>query len=444
MNRGEAEYFHGRYRERNAFSQFLEKSKKNQKGTSFLIQGPPGVGKTALWHQLAKDSVGWETIEINPTALYDLKEFRDLLGFQDWKKFYQREKIHFKAQALGFGVDVTIPINRHTFQRTLDQVKRPIILVLDEAQQLEKYHQQLEKRLVISEVLKNMHNIKTDDGFMVIFSGLSHTHQMLKDLDISRFASQSIYSLDCIDKLSEKNILKDYLIRGGGIDENHSRLNHWIRQLIQETQGYPEHITAYGQLAEQQLKDHDRSMDESQLNEVLRKGQQSRYEYYTYRWQGLCPQKAQALTFVIQKHQAIRYHTDVHLLQAFEKEGLSPKDASSLFQETIQRGIFAPVPGEQYQIPIPSMVTWVSEIKYPTYQKKPMTLPSSQLQKGQFFTWDDRIHEVKKVSGLGIQTDNKSDDRIEYFQVESVSDEKATLHPATKVWYHDQNIPPKR
>ncbi|MCY4162500.1 MAG: ATP-binding protein [Flavobacteriaceae bacterium] len=47
-DRGTAKYFHGRKPEINFFKNSLEQSKKRSQAKSILIQGPPGVGKTAL------------------------------------------------------------------------------------------------------------------------------------------------------------------------------------------------------------------------------------------------------------------------------------------------------------------------------------------------------------------------------------------------------------
>ncbi|MCY3998134.1 MAG: AAA family ATPase [Flavobacteriaceae bacterium] len=42
-----------------------------------LIQGPPGVGKPALIHQLGKEAKAkdWEVIRLNNKSLYNKKEF---------------------------------------------------------------------------------------------------------------------------------------------------------------------------------------------------------------------------------------------------------------------------------------------------------------------------------------------------------------------------------
>ncbi len=35
-------------------------------------------------------------VEIDSSALYDLKEFRDLLGLENWYEFWKKETLHLK------------------------------------------------------------------------------------------------------------------------------------------------------------------------------------------------------------------------------------------------------------------------------------------------------------------------------------------------------------
>ena len=67
-DRGAAKYFHGRETILSEFQKLLADSRKSKGGTTFLIQGPPGVGKTAL---LAKcwdlaEELKWEVRNLSP------------------------------------------------------------------------------------------------------------------------------------------------------------------------------------------------------------------------------------------------------------------------------------------------------------------------------------------------------------------------------------------
>ncbi len=64
------------------FNELAERAVQAKSGTTFLIQGAPGAGKSALIDQCKKwaQEKGWKTAEIKPTALWDPDALRDFLG----------------------------------------------------------------------------------------------------------------------------------------------------------------------------------------------------------------------------------------------------------------------------------------------------------------------------------------------------------------------------
>ena len=76
FDRGPAKYFHGR-------KQIL-RAVQGKSGTTFLIQGAPGTGKTALLHkceELAQDRE-WETAKIYSSALWDPNELQQSIDLR--------------------------------------------------------------------------------------------------------------------------------------------------------------------------------------------------------------------------------------------------------------------------------------------------------------------------------------------------------------------------
>lgn len=72
-DRGPAGYLHGRKKIRSDFNEFLWYAFHKVWGTIFLIQGAPGVGKTALLEEMAVDAleIQWEVVDINLDGLYN-------------------------------------------------------------------------------------------------------------------------------------------------------------------------------------------------------------------------------------------------------------------------------------------------------------------------------------------------------------------------------------
>ena len=72
-DRGPAKYFHGRVQIRSSFAGLLSEAQKGLGGTTFLIQGAPGAGKSALLDVLSKQARAskWHTVNIDAQALHD-------------------------------------------------------------------------------------------------------------------------------------------------------------------------------------------------------------------------------------------------------------------------------------------------------------------------------------------------------------------------------------
>ncbi|MCY4217368.1 MAG: hypothetical protein OXC92_10340 [Flavobacteriaceae bacterium] len=74
FDRGKAKYFHGREHEKKIF----HKAKKTKSGTTFLIQGSPVVGKTALLEELKQIAIdeNWGVVKIKPNGLWDAGQLK--------------------------------------------------------------------------------------------------------------------------------------------------------------------------------------------------------------------------------------------------------------------------------------------------------------------------------------------------------------------------------
>jgi len=95
-DRGFAKYFHGREEIIKDFNNVLGDFATSNKGTTFLIQGAPGVGKTALlfkFREIAKKK-GWKVVNIKANALWNRESLNKYIGVE---KPIQLDKTSAKA-----------------------------------------------------------------------------------------------------------------------------------------------------------------------------------------------------------------------------------------------------------------------------------------------------------------------------------------------------------
>jgi len=81
-DRGPLPYFHGRKEIRQTFKEYLAHYKKERTGTTFLIQGAPGAGKTALLDKMSSkaNKKGWKVAKIRIKDLYSPMSMAQSLG----------------------------------------------------------------------------------------------------------------------------------------------------------------------------------------------------------------------------------------------------------------------------------------------------------------------------------------------------------------------------
>ncbi|MCY4161042.1 MAG: ATP-binding protein [Flavobacteriaceae bacterium] len=349
MDRGKAIYFHGRHRERQAFRQCLDDAIREKKGTSFLVQGPPGVGKTALVYQLMDEHPDWHFAKINPTALYDLNELRDVLGLDKWWQVWKKETLSVKPFYQEIGFETNIQLNHHSFEKTWQEVQQPTVLFLDEAQRLQDELQESDRRKIIRDVLSHLHNLETDHGFCFLVAGLNQTKSLLNDFHISRFAKQTVFRLKPLDRNDEEALCLDWLVREGGVKEATSELKHWVDTIMRQTQGWPQHVTSYGEEAARVIRQAMGKLTDEGLKAILKQGQLLKNAYYEERVESFSRKERQQIAEWIQQH------------PVFDREGFMEAYSENLFDQCLSKGVFDQQSDGAYQVPIPSMMTWLMD-----------------------------------------------------------------------------------
>jgi len=360
FDRGPAEHFHGRTEIIDTFNSALKAFRKKKKGTTFLIQGAPGAGKTALLDVLAQHAKkrGWKTAHITPNALWNPQ---DLFPILKKRRGRQINRLGAGADIGNIGaanVSVGIETPAHTIIRLLQKQRKPLLLILDEAQILGlKGGIPDDMKSVAISVLKQIHNGDLGKPVMFLAGGLGTTEPTLTTLGISRFMRRCKVPLGCLSKESTCAVIRDFLIHEGGISKPPLK---WIETIAERTHGWPQHIVSYADPAAKYLASH-RSPTDDGLNMVLQQGRAEQIEYYDQRAHELDEHKREALAIAVIDVPVDGTMTSPAIKSSLKKSGLTQKEADSLFTLALDKGIIDKRKGGRYGIPIPSMHRWLIE-----------------------------------------------------------------------------------
>jgi len=357
-DRGPAKYFHGREEIIDTFTSALELYKKENEGTTFLIQGAPGAGKTALLDVLSKHAKerGWKTAHIYPNALWNPHDLLPYLG--------KRSGRQITGLGLGGGIGNVIAAKlrleikppAQTIIKLLQKQKDPLLLVLDEAQALGiKGGIPDDMKSVVISVLKQIHNGDLGKPVMLLTAGLGTTKAAYGSLGISRFDGDCTVQLGRLDKKSECAVIRDWLTKGGRAKGDPQV---WIQSIAEEAHGWPQHIISYIKPALKYLESNNRFMTDEGLKFVLEEGAKYRKMYYQTRADGIDKKKRQILAkiFADVPLGETMYLEDI--MSVLENE-YTPEVAEKLFKKALERGIIDERKDGDYGIPIPSFHTWL-------------------------------------------------------------------------------------
>lgn len=135
-DRGDAKYFHGRERILSNFAGLIQYSVQNKWGTTFLIQGALGAGKTALLAEcvrIAKDQK-WEIAPIRPPDLWTPDQLQRALYPEQGSRVTSGAG---SVNAAGIAkAEVTTERIPDTTFSILRKGHLPLLLLMDEAQML--------------------------------------------------------------------------------------------------------------------------------------------------------------------------------------------------------------------------------------------------------------------------------------------------------------------
>ena len=373
FDRGPAKYFHGRKEILSNFNELTERAVQAKSGTTFLIQGAPGAGKTALLEEcetMAKDQ-GWKTAKIDPPALWDPEALRDFLGLRKFPITGGSLQIGPKNVA---SAAITVELTSRTIGKILRKGKQPLLLTLDEAQTLGTTSAPpSDQTRTVTNVLKAIHNGNLNHPVILMAAGLGTTVDTFESLGISRFSGKCFVELGALSKESERAVIHDWLKKDGGARGDPEE---WMHSIAQETHGWPHHILSYVEPATRHLRDYDGMMNADGLNTVLEAGRRFRSDYYERRVDDFHGDQIQCLAKSIANRPSGYPVLRRDIMSSLTKE-YGASEAEQLFQCFLEKGILGKR-GVGYAIPIPSMHNWL-ENEYAHIQE--MEMPSTAIGK---------------------------------------------------------------
>ncbi len=364
--RGSAKYFHGREEIITSLDRQLEIAVREEYGggTIFVVQGPPGAGKTALLDHCRKRAAlrKWQTANIGVTALSKTEEMKERLG----RKWYEAMKgIRVGGEILSLPATllrVDFNQNAHSPLQAIRGSRKPLLLILDEAQRLwEENAIPKDLKGEAMDLLECIHNGKTGRPVVLLVAGLGMTRLGLKKLGISRYEDGCFFEMGGLSQEEELAVICDWLFNEGRLSIN--EIPPWADAITQETHGWPQHIMAYVKSALVQIDGGNRELKSAGLKAMLSEGRKRREFYYKSRAAGLGDNERISLARIIAEAPLGRKLIQKDILQKLSAE-YGREKAEELFQIACADGIFYEEDGG-FTVPVPSMSDWFLNNYFP-------------------------------------------------------------------------------
>ena len=343
-DRGETKYFHGRENEKKYILRLLFRSSPGKKGSCFLVQGPPGVGKTAFLAECRKwaEEKGWGTAEIRPGALWDTDILWECLGKA--KRRLKRISAEVGIDITSIGVSLDLDRDASTPIKALQGKDAPLLLILDEAQRFGNPTLiPAGKQELVTSLLDYIHNGKMDRPLVLLVGGLGNTRSVFEGvLGISRFKSNCYFNLEALSRAEERGVIKDWLTEEGKAKGD---ITGWVDAITAETHGWGHHIASCLDPALEYLKESEGEMTEEGLRIVMEQGRVNRREYYRGRTEDLSYNEFNGLVELFQHVSLEIGLTDEEIKRAIGEGG---------FDRALSKGVLHKKE-RRYIIPIPSL-----------------------------------------------------------------------------------------
>ena len=355
----------------------LKYAMSHSSGTILIIQGPPGVGKTALLIELsriANKEMGWRVVEIDSGALVSASELADAAGIDaafsetrsgEGKAALELGGMGAKAQ-VGAGVERSRTFagaNPSEVLKRMAQYKKGTLLVMDEAQDVGRIVQRSEAECQKARsALRLILGGRCGGPVLLLAGGLGHTKYQFGELGISRFHGEAITNLDRVSDVAARSIIRGWLSQGTNVRAIAKGYDELVDAVVDRSHGWPHHIASYGAAAVEVVgPGRRRTLPPEVRKRILERGDQLRMKYYAERADFAKIQRKERYVFgQLIEQSGVNAAWDEDVLDSIAQriEGGSGK-GEHFMQRAIAKGILALQPDGDYIIPVPSMAKWL-------------------------------------------------------------------------------------
>ena len=369
-DRGPAIFFHGRYRELKDFQTALERASTEKGGTTFLVEGPPGAGKTALMHECAKLAFAekWRVASISRSALHSPKVLSEKLNepypyrITDFVRGGAEIGVEVGLKmSVGGGAEKSREYSGDSVQVVLKKAaaKKGLLLVLDEAQNLDHTSQlSMEVRESLIGCLEEIHNGKIGAPVILLVGGLGTTSQLFHSFGISRWMAYGLHELGVLEREAADTVIRDWLVKTGGAQATDPNLNQWINSLAARSQRWPQHTQVCGRFAAEWLLANEHQLTAQVPADVWSKIDREKTRYCFQRVDDFAPRIRRVLARLLlskEKGSSMERGEVIAALTAH-----TPGDkAATTFNLLLHRGVLAKTRDGCFAVPIPSMHDWL-------------------------------------------------------------------------------------
>jgi len=351
-DRGPAEFFHGHKDIRARFHRVLATAHAKKAGTTFLVQGAPGAGKSALLHQMCTESEGWVLANIGGPELWNPVAMAQALG----KSYTVTRTISGGVEIKVFsgGVDKEVA-GFATSGEVLRRQAPPtgVILVFDEAQTLPKISAHVEMEATAT--LNAIHNGLLGAPVVLLTAGLGTTKIAYKQMGVSQFKRGCVHQIEALGLQAQQAVIRDWLTIAGGAKGD---VDPWIDAITEKSHGWPQHMICYALCAKDVLDQTGGEMSSAALEEVLAFGDHDRAAYYAGRVDGLKQSDIVRIAQVFSGVGPSEHMSKEDIIDSLQY-GQDQACAEKLFEDLLHRGVIAHTTVGMYQSPIPSFHKWI-------------------------------------------------------------------------------------